>query len=264
MAKQIWAANALTGGGAGALDDINHTSLENGNIAIVIAPGSVKAYFYHYDSTDDTAESSPDVIIPDSNSSGTGAWNLVGVVCATGEFSGNVSQDSDLTFTIGSGEGSVKLEHNSTGHYFAITPYDGGGFDTDKQIIFDADAGDWEIEGDVTITTMNSITTDNMVSSNTTLRTKVVEIGNWDMNVTASVTIAHGLTYADIISVRVMVQNDAGTAKYMGYDDTNGNLNITSTDATNVNISRGGGSLFDSTNFNAVMNRGWILIDYLG
>ena len=79
MAKAIWAANALTGGTSGCLDDINHASLEDGNIAIVISDSSTNAYFYNYDASSAASESSPDVIKPDSNS-GNGRWLLVDIV----------------------------------------------------------------------------------------------------------------------------------------------------------------------------------------
>jgi hypothetical protein len=79
MAKQIFAADALTGGAAGALDDINHTTLSDGNIAIVIDSVTEKVYFFRYDTSESGAESSPDIIIPDSNTSGSGAWVIVPV-----------------------------------------------------------------------------------------------------------------------------------------------------------------------------------------
>lgn len=61
----IWPANALTGGGTGALDAIDGNLLSDGDGAVVIA-GSA-AYFYSLDATSGAAESSPDIIAPDVN-----------------------------------------------------------------------------------------------------------------------------------------------------------------------------------------------------
>lgn len=97
MAKQIFAANALTGGVAGALDDITDDVLEEGNLAIVIDTVADTTYFFKYSETEAGAESSPSIIIPDSNVSGTGAWVLVSVYSGDGTFSGDVDVVGSLT-----------------------------------------------------------------------------------------------------------------------------------------------------------------------
>jgi hypothetical protein len=79
MAKQIIGANIVTGGAAGALDDVLHTSLSDGDLAFVLETTSDKVYFFSYDSTATTTESSPwttnGVVNPDSNG-GDGRWVL--------------------------------------------------------------------------------------------------------------------------------------------------------------------------------------------
>ena len=82
MAKVTYTADTLTGGVSGCLDDILHTALEDGNTAIVISSADGKTYFLVYDASEVGAESSPDIIIPDSNVTGTGAWILAGVAPA--------------------------------------------------------------------------------------------------------------------------------------------------------------------------------------
>lgn len=70
-------AGSLTGGGTGALDNVAYTQLANGDTAKVTT--TTYTYFYRYDATNDNAanpESSPGVIVPDDNSTGTGAWIL--------------------------------------------------------------------------------------------------------------------------------------------------------------------------------------------
>jgi hypothetical protein len=76
MANSFYGSVALTGGGTGALDDINHNNLTDGDGAIVIDAVNNKAYMYTYDSSSSDAESSPDIIVPDSNA-GDGRWILV-------------------------------------------------------------------------------------------------------------------------------------------------------------------------------------------
>ncbi len=71
MANNFYAAIVLTGGGTGALDAIDGAALADLDAAIVQTDGTV--YFYHLDATSGAAESSPDVITPDTNA-GTKRW----------------------------------------------------------------------------------------------------------------------------------------------------------------------------------------------
>jgi hypothetical protein len=78
MANSFYGANGLTGGGTGALDDINHNNLSDGDGAVVVDAVNDKSYFYTYNSSSSASESVPDVINPDSNS-GNGRWILTSV-----------------------------------------------------------------------------------------------------------------------------------------------------------------------------------------
>jgi hypothetical protein len=106
---------------------------------------------------------------------------------------------------------------------------------------------------------------------NLTVRRKVVEIGAWDMDATASVFIAHGLdlggagtTVANIRGVRCVIINDAETASYE-FDIWNGTVpggTIAVTPSV-VQLSRTALGFFDSTTFNdAAINRGYVIIEY--
>jgi len=106
------------------------------------------------------------------------------------------------------------------------------------------------------------------------LRRKTIEIGTWDMDATASVTVAHSLSateWTKIRSVELMIRNDAGlTATY--YNDStdtsanaDGGIEVTSIDATNVTLNRADSGTFDSVSFNDTAdsyNRGWITVWY--
>lgn len=74
----VFEFSALTGGASGALDSLNTTSLEDASHAKVDT-GSV-VYFYVFNSSSSTAESSPFVIAPDT---GTGRWLLSGICDAS-------------------------------------------------------------------------------------------------------------------------------------------------------------------------------------
>ena len=97
------------------------------------------------------------------------------------------------------------------------------------------------------------------------LQTKVIPIGNWDMDATPSVSIAHGLTLANIRKVFVGIINDAGTAVYpICYAATLPNAEgCVYVDGTNVVMTRRGAGFFDHVDFDtAVYNRGFITVEY--
>ncbi len=103
------------------------------------------------------------------------------------------------------------------------------------------------------------------------LNTKVVEIGDWNMVDDSSVSIAHGLTLSKIREVSAVIRNDADS-KYLRLPmfSTAGDAQawIGEADATEVDIFRLTGGVFDSTLYNDIVqnlvpyNRGWITIQY--
>lgn len=104
------------------------------------------------------------------------------------------------------------------------------------------------------------------------LRTKVVEIGVWDMDTNANTTIAHGLTGSfRILGVSVIIQNDSSNGNYDLLNSSNtppsrdGSLSTsTGLDSAFIPISRLTGGFFDTTSFNdGAINRGWVKIDYI-
>jgi hypothetical protein len=98
------------------------------------------------------------------------------------------------------------------------------------------------------------------------LSVKVIEIGDWNMDSDASVTVAHGLTLSKIRTVSVMIVADSSATIYslnhMPFAGTKPSGSWF-TGATDITLQReiGGtfdGSAFDSTSF----NRGWVTIWY--
>lgn len=96
------------------------------------------------------------------------------------------------------------------------------------------------------------------------LNTKVIDIGDWDMDANNSVSVAHGLTLSKIRSVSVLIRQDLDVAFYDIYHSGGtvgtGTSGIT-VDSTNITINRTLSGFFDSTGFNATsFNRGWITV----
>lgn len=94
------------------------------------------------------------------------------------------------------------------------------------------------------------------------LRVKIIDIGDWDMDATGGVGIAHGLTQANIRSIQVVVRDDGGSLLYpLDYDLGAGASGRYLIASTNVNLTRATSGAFDSTNYNSTSyNRGWITI----
>jgi len=74
MGKKVYTKTALIGGAADALDSINGSLLNKGDIAIVSLEGTI--YFYVLDNDNRDDEASPDVIKPDGQYAGTKRWVL--------------------------------------------------------------------------------------------------------------------------------------------------------------------------------------------
>jgi hypothetical protein len=98
---------------------------------------------------------------------------------------------------------------------------------------------------------------------------KEIQIGDWNMDTTQFVSVAHGIAdYTKIRAVLVVIRNDAATL-LLEIQNPAGALNgttsggITSINSVNVDLYRVTGGSFDSTNYDATsFNRGYITIIY--
>ena len=93
---------------------------------------------------------------------------------------------------------------------------------------------------------------------------KVIEIGDWDMDATTNLNVAHGLTLAKIRFVTIMIVDDLSSGQYdLAYGNAGSASGSFTLDATNVALNRVIGGFFDTAGFNATtFNRGWVTIWY--
>lgn len=94
-----------------------------------------------------------------------------------------------------------------------------------------------------------------------------IEIGDWDMDATATLTVAHGLTLSKIRSVSVTIISDGGTIHNHldhGKDSAGQPQGFVDWRATDINLGRVAGGTYDDTAYDETsFNRGWIVIKYL-
>ena len=88
---------------------------------------------------------------------------------------------------------------------------------------------------------------------------KVILIGDWNMDLTTSVTVAFSDSYTQIQSISLLIRDDAGTTLIPGVGDAY----IASFSGTTITLTRIVTGIFDSPNYDATSyNRGWVTINY--
>lgn len=105
-----------------------------------------------------------------------------------------------------------------------------------------------------------------ITENSVTMRRKIINIGDWNMDTTITKNVAHGLTLANIRSAQAFIRSDdaSATNPLDKYDNpsglVSGSVNIQS---TNVVLARTTGGLFDDTTYDSTSyNRGWVVILY--
>jgi len=97
--------------------------------------------------------------------------------------------------------------------------------------------------------------------------TKAMEIGDWNMDFTEYLYVAHGLTYAKILRVSATIRDDGDNTRcpINRYDSpASVGFGGVSIGGANVALYRYTGGGFDNVNYDSTpYNRGWIFIDYV-
>jgi len=95
---------------------------------------------------------------------------------------------------------------------------------------------------------------------------KTLDIGDWNMDGTATITIAHGLPSTAIQYVQTYIRGDAGVSNGpIDLDVGSGAAGYwqVASDGLNISLFRNEGGTFDSAAYNeTTYNRGWITISY--
>ena len=106
------------------------------------------------------------------------------------------------------------------------------------------------------------------IGASVELKCKVIEIGTWNMDTTANITVAHGLAdHEKVRMIKVLIRHDSSvTLRDLHYTNDFTELEGKYTiDDTNINLYRRGPGTFDSTDFDTMGddgNRGWITLWY--
>ena len=99
MANSAFSCTALTGGTDGSLDNIDGSILSDGDIGYVVNATDESVSVYTLDASSGDAESSPDIISPDTNA-GTKRWILTKLIGQGLDLDGNVltlDEDGDTS-----------------------------------------------------------------------------------------------------------------------------------------------------------------------
>jgi len=98
------------------------------------------------------------------------------------------------------------------------------------------------------------------------IRTKIISIGDWNMDSTESITRAHELTLSKIIRISAWIIRDTSDYKYLiNYSETSGvSAGHIIVNATDIILWRFTSGFFDNSSYDSTsFNRGHIVIDYI-
>ena len=127
---------------------------------------------------------------------------------------------------------------------------------------------EWKVQSNISAEHLgiDVITAESLTDGTNIIHTKIINIGDWNMDTTTTISIAHGLTLTKIRSVSVMVINDLGDSFNQLEADGNGYSNgyISYIDATYIVLGRLLSGNFDNIFYDSTSyNRGWITIIYV-
>lgn len=101
------------------------------------------------------------------------------------------------------------------------------------------------------------------------IKTKIIDIGDWNMDSSTNVTLAHGLSdFTKVRNVSCQVRNDGNTTYYNLMSSINNGLgtqvNEIAINSSNVILQRESNGIFDNSLFDSTSyNRGWVTIQYI-
>ena len=189
---------------------------------------------------------------------------IQGVTGTTSITAGYIMLDSELL--------KVDAHTKTSTHFAKVTTYDAGG---DATFNDGTPRQTWQknratiTAGSGSLAYATAQRLEDILDINKGFKTVMLDIGDWNMDSTTSVSVAHGLTYDDIISVEGWIRSDSAGVPFKGpidfVDNSSGlSAGAGSVGSTNVTLSRVSGGFYDDTNYDQTSyNRGWIIIQYL-
>lgn len=129
-----------------------------------------------------------------------------------------------------------------------------------------ADTGDTMTGALINTTTIEAQGGVRTASSGVYLKTKVINIGIWNMNTATTVTVAHGLSdMLKIRSISIAIQSDNGGIFLLDKVDAATSIEggVSSISSVNIILRIKTGGIFETSSvFTTASNRGWITIIY--
>lgn len=167
---------------------------------------------------------------------------------------------TDPAGTVANVKTFLQTEHDADGTHAAITT---STISASGQITSTLATGTAPLV--VTSTTEVANLTPQQVGDGTNIiKTKIINIGDWNMDTTQTVNVSHGLDSSKIRGVDILIRDDAAANFYRVNSLSLGAAYTLAMTTTQVVIERAPGQLFDSVDFDSTSyNRGWITIMYV-
>ncbi len=184
-----------------------------------------------------------------------------------------VAHGQKLSIQIG-GSQNITITHTASGNFYIITLtgedmiFEPG---TVIEFINEPDTGGDSIWRMLTISKLPIATADDYGVVKLPLKTKIIEIGDWDMTngSTLTIDVAHGITnWKTVRSISVIIRNDDDDLYHkleaISATESETWAGVNSFDATNITLFTGAyNNGFYNTDYNSTSyNRGWITVEY--
>ena len=188
----------------------------------------------------------------------------------TGNVIGNVSQSSGNLTLNSNGANATRINYTAgTGGVVFGNGASGTNANVSAAGVFTGTGfvGDVKATNGTTVLDSGTDGTDaTFTGSVNSLKTAVINIGDWNMDSTASVVISHGITLSNIRAVSALIRNDTDSAYTdLHYDNSAGTINQGIGIASgSMTLYRSTSGVFDNTDYDSTSyNRGWVTITYI-
>jgi len=177
-------------------------------------------------------------------------------------FEQTTNSNPDPSYRIAFGKAAVNTLNMTFTNFFAFLRVQLGASESAKGVLQLATQTEVNTGTDDT----KAVTPLKLANANTGVRQKVIDIGDWNMDTTATPAgIAHGLDWTKIRGINVLIRTDAiGFPRAVPLLAQDSSPNAIFFNETVVVLTRQTGGVFDEVSYSTTFyNRGWIIIDYI-